>query len=95
MQSRWPEWLPWPSNQNDAWYLTYAMTFSVKLQLFIITNPCRIQHRETHKVDLDLVPLVMQTVENTVSSARLQTFAREVLGSNSREMFGIFRLRLS
>jgi hypothetical protein len=26
LQSRSPEWLPWPSIQNDAWYLTYTMT---------------------------------------------------------------------
>lgn len=49
--------------------------FPVKLQLYIITNLCRIQHRETYVVDLDLVPLVMQAAENIVLSIRLQTFA--------------------
>jgi len=46
-------------------------------------------------IDLHLVHLVIQTVENTVLSVRLQTFAHELLGSYSGEILEIFWLQLS
>lgn len=64
---------------------------TVPCQIAVIHNHTPIQNREKFGVDIGPVPLIMQTGANIVLSVRLQTFGREVLGSNPGEVSGIYQ----